>query len=176
MTRLSDLEGLPYFFLSLSFLTGWDKDSVSAAAFLLLKAFISSSRYPRLSSTFFFSSWCIRFSCSNFSCNWGGEDECGDGQMGWGQERRNFRRKGSLGRVCLTNIFILKLNWTLAFPIFFSVYNFVLHGYITKSRLNNHIMKCSEKQGIPLFSHTLLPLWSTTHHHLLLQCATLWYV
>lgn len=173
MTRLSDLEGLPYFFLSLSFLTGWDKDSVSAAAFLLLKAFISSSRYPRLSSTFFFSSWCIRFSCSNFSCNWGGEDECGDGQMGWGQERRNFRRKKEF-----VWLIFLYSNWTehWLFLDFFSVYNFVLHGYITKSRLNNHIMKCSEKQGIPLFSHTLLPLWSTTHHHLLLQCATLWYV
>lgn len=65
------IEEMPsYFFLS--FLGGWDKDSVSDAIFFLLKAFVSSSRSLRFSSTFLFSSWCIRFSCSNFSCSWGG--------------------------------------------------------------------------------------------------------
>lgn len=59
-----------HFFLSLSFLRGCERERVSAATFLLLKAFISSSRSRRFSSTFLFSSWCMRFSCSNFSCNW----------------------------------------------------------------------------------------------------------
>lgn len=59
-----------YFFLSLSFLRGWDKENVSAATFFLLKVFISSSRSRRFSSTFLFSSWCIRFSCSNLSWSW----------------------------------------------------------------------------------------------------------
>lgn len=62
-------EGGPYFFLSLSFFRGWERESVSTAAFFLLKVFISSSRSLRFSSTFLFSSWCMRFSCSNFSCS-----------------------------------------------------------------------------------------------------------
>lgn len=66
-----------YFFLSLSFLKGcWEQPwspwpiSVSAATFLRLKAFISSSSSRLFSSRFFFSSWCIRLSCSNLSWSW----------------------------------------------------------------------------------------------------------
>lgn len=79
-------EGLPYFFLSLSFFRGWERERVSTAAFFLLKVFISSSRSLRFSSTFLFSSWCMRFSCSNFSCN------CDSGGPRWwpGLSRRTF--------------------------------------------------------------------------------------
>lgn len=66
-----------YFFFSLSLFRvcelpawePWDWSS-SAAVFLCLKAFISSSRDFFLSSSFFFSSWCSFFSRSNFSCSW----------------------------------------------------------------------------------------------------------
>lgn len=66
-----------YFFLSLSLLrvcdppACWACDwSNSAAVFLCLNAFTSSSRDFFLSSSFFFSSWCNFFRRSNFSCSW----------------------------------------------------------------------------------------------------------
>lgn len=72
-TAVRRRESQTYFFLSLSFLNGCEQPwracpiSVSAATFLLLKAFISSSSSRLFSSRFFFSSWCMRFSCSNLS-------------------------------------------------------------------------------------------------------------
>lgn len=63
-----------YVFLSLSFLRAeepWRECRVSAATFLLLKVFMSSSKSLRFSSRFLFSSWCVRFSISNLSCSWG---------------------------------------------------------------------------------------------------------
>lgn len=62
-----------YVFFSLSFLRAeepWRDCRVSAATFLLLKVFISSSKSLRFSSRFLFSSWCVRFSISNLSCSW----------------------------------------------------------------------------------------------------------
>lgn len=61
-----------YVFLSLSFLMAeepWRDCRVSAATFLLLKEFISSSKSLRFSSRFLFSSWWVRFSISNLSCS-----------------------------------------------------------------------------------------------------------
>lgn len=92
--------------------------------------------------------------------------------MGWGQERRNFRRKGNLGRVCLTNIFILKLNWGeipqhFSCIFFFSAYNFVMHGYITKSRLNNvknRASPCLVMHCFPCdWQHTIICYCSVQH-------------
>lgn len=65
---------LAYFLRSLSFLmfelvvNDWPCRS-SAAAFFLLKEFISSSKVFLLSSNLLFSSACKRFSCSNLPCN-----------------------------------------------------------------------------------------------------------
>ncbi len=110
---------ITHFFLSLSFLRGCESKRVSAATFLLLKAFISSSSSRLFSSTFLFSSWCMRFSCSNFSCNWGETHK-------WVLFLRvmaealfepalfpHWLASGQAGQLCGMSLVLLKVHWSV---------------------------------------------------------------